>query len=108
MSEFLRQFTEFSNNYSRSHNALVGPFTADGKSRLQESLALTTFGQSTSEKLRELSKGMGEKNIPIGLKIENRTADLEYLKTKQEELRGPEKQHAHQAPEPHAQPAMSL
>ena len=37
MHEFLRQFTEVSENYSRSHNALVGPFTADGKKRLAES-----------------------------------------------------------------------
>lgn len=91
MTEFPRLFNEASESYSRGHNTLLGPLTGDGIKRLEESQTLNEFGKQASETLKALSKDLGDKHTPIGLRIKNRSEDLAYLKNKQAERKGPEK-----------------
>ena len=108
MTEFLKLFNTVSDNYTRSHNALIGPFSEDGKKRLMESQDLNIYGKKTTDMLNELTKVMGDKNTPIGVKIQDRQENLDYLKQRQQELFAPEKQPEVKPAEQSAQPVMSL
>ena len=103
MTEFLKRFTKLSADYSRSHDSLIGPITTDGQRRLLESQTLSSFGKTAAEDLKKLSADLGEKNTSIGLRITERSANLEYLKKRQEELKGPGTQ---AAVDPEKQPAV--
>ena len=93
-------FPTLINAFFRTHDSLIGPLTADGVLRLTESWELSTFGMAAESVLEKLSANLGEKNVPIGLRITERSANLEYLKTRQRELQAPEQQAAAQDAEP--------
>ncbi|MBR0138704.1 MAG: hypothetical protein IJM17_00290 [Firmicutes bacterium] len=92
MSDFLSRFTEASENYRNSHDSLIGPVTEDGGIRLAKSKEMKALGKDTAEELKKLSKGLGEKNVPIGFRIMNSGARLKALQNKQAELEGAAKQ----------------
>ncbi len=97
MADFLRRFNAAAENYRNSHDSLIGPVTKDGDQRLKQSKDMKTFSKDTAEELNRLSKGLGEKNVPIGLKIMDSSARLTEVKNKQAELEGAGNQAAKQA-----------
>ena len=99
MTEYLKRFSKLSESYSQSHDYLIGPLTTDGMIRLRESRTLSRFGQAAGEELKKLSAGLGERNTPVGLRIAERSANLEYLKARQRELQAPNMEAAAQGAE---------
>ena len=113
MADFLRRFNAASESYRSSHDALLGPITGDGKKRLKTSEDMKTFSSDTAEELKRLTKGLGEKNTPIGLRIMDSTSKLEDIKSKQEKQAAAgqkkEEELAELRPEaPSAEPAVTL
>jgi len=103
MTEFLKRFNDLSESYRVGHSTIIGPRTADGRKRLEQSRLINEYGNSTAAKLQELSKGLGEKNTPVGMRIRNHTANLEHIQTRQTELGAAQRKSAAKA---QAQPAM--
>lgn len=85
MANFLERFAEAAENYRNSHDSLLGPVTKDGEKRLEQSKNMKSFSKDTAEELKRVSKGLGEKSVPIGLKIMNTSASLEEVKKKRAE-----------------------
>ncbi|MBR0441037.1 MAG: hypothetical protein IJK25_03765, partial [Firmicutes bacterium] len=96
MNDFLRRFNEASENYRLIHDSVIGPVTKDGKTRLGTSKDMKILSKDTAEELKKLSKGLGEKNTPIGLRIMDSSAKIKEIEEKKAKLapNGPEVQKA--------------
>ncbi|MBO5994643.1 MAG: hypothetical protein J6Q41_03945, partial [Firmicutes bacterium] len=51
-----------------------------------EYTSLTTAGKRMSHKLNQASSNLGEPDVPIGIRIQNRESNIEYLHNKEQEL----------------------
>ncbi|MCR4724764.1 MAG: hypothetical protein K5772_04985 [Clostridia bacterium] len=71
MADFLNQFADASGNRE-----------------------LKQYGKQTAETLETLAagKGLGERNVPVGIKAADRSARIEQMKIRQAELQGEAKQ----------------
>ncbi len=105
MSDFLQRFTDISERYRSSHDALIGPITKDGETRLRTSEKMKALGSDTAEELTKLTKGLGEKNTPIGLRIMDSSAKLADIQNKQEQRKAAEAPPAVEPADPAIQPA---
>ena len=105
VSDFLQRFTDISERYRSSHDALIGPITKDGETRLRTSEKMKALGSDTAEELTKLTKGLGEKNTPIGLRIMDSSAKLADIQNKQEQRKAAEAPPAVEPADPAIQPA---
>ena len=92
---------------------LIGPITKDGDQRLKTSEEMKTFSSDTAEELKRLTKGLGEKNTPIGLRIMDSNSRLADIKVKLEKqaTAGQKKEEELaelKSADPSAQPALTL
>ncbi len=81
LTDFYKRLTKASDRYILYHDSVFGPITGDGQKRLTSSKTFAEYAKNSGKLLAEKSLRFGDKNIPIGRRIEQRKADIE----KQEE-----------------------
>ncbi|SEP84252.1 hypothetical protein SAMN02910369_00715 [Lachnospiraceae bacterium NE2001] len=84
MIDFYKKLTKVSDEYVMTHDAILGPLTGDGRSRLNSAKDFSKYAKQSGSTVEEESRRYGDKDIPLNARVASRRENVTEMTAKVE------------------------